>query len=73
MCLFWKFGQLGASLKCLYTHGWSMEHKEEELKMHVQLQGHHLIGMAAMWWGNSHNWSAAMDGYRLFKKDGTGR
>lgn len=68
-----KLVQLGTSLNCLYTHGWSVGNKQEELEVHVQLQGYHLIGTAAIWWDSSHKWSAAIDGYRLFKKDGRGR
>jgi len=25
------------------------------------------------WWDDSHNWSAAVDGYELFKRDRQGR
>ena len=50
-----------------------MGNKQEEFEVHVQLQGYHVISTAAIWWYSSHKWSAAMDGYRLFKKDGPER
>lgn len=36
----------------------------------MQLQGYDLIGITEMWWDCSHSWSVAMDGYKLFGKDG---
>lgn len=31
--------------------------------------GHNLIAIAETWWDSWHDWSAAMEGYVLFRKD----
>nr|XP_048704947.1 uncharacterized protein LOC125636205 [Caretta caretta] len=31
------------------------------------------IGITETWWGNSHDWSTVMDGYKLFRKERQGR
>ncbi|KAK4823236.1 hypothetical protein QYF61_000096 [Mycteria americana] len=33
----------------------------------------HLQTITETWWDDSHNWSAAMDGYKLFRRDRRGR
>ena len=50
-----------------------MGNKQEELEVCVQLQGYDLTRITEMCWDSSHNWSAAMDGYKLFRKDRLGR
>jgi len=57
-----KPAQQSASLKCLYPHRWSMGNKQEELEVHMQLQGYHCIDTLAMW---CDHWSVAMDRYRI--------
>ena len=71
----WKRGQVsfGARLRCLYTNTRSMGNKQEELEMCAHLQGHDIIGITETWWDVSYDWSVAMDGYRLFRKDRPGR
>ena len=32
-----------------------------------------LVATTETWWDRSHDWSAAMDGYKLFRKDKQGR
>ena len=64
---------LGASLKCLYASTRSMGNKHDELEICVQLQGYGLTGITEAWWDSSHDWSAAMEGCRLFRKDRLGR
>ena len=39
----------------------------------MPLQGHSLTGITEAQWKSSHNWSAAVDGYRLFVKDKLGQ
>jgi len=46
-----------------------MGHKYNELEVCMQLQGCDLAGIMEMWWDGSHDWSAAMKRYRLFRKD----
>lgn len=47
-----------------------MGNKQEEVEFCVQLQGYELIGVMERWWDSSYDWSAAVDGYRLFRKEG---
>lgn len=35
----------------------------------MHLKYYDLITTIDTWWNNLHNWSGAMDGYRLFRKD----
>ena len=58
-----------AQLKCLYTNAHSMGNKQEELEATVQLESYVLIGIAETWWDESHDWSAALDGYNPFRRD----
>jgi len=51
---------------CLYQR---TEHKQEELEAIVQQDHYNLVTLTEMWWDNSHDWHALMDGYSLFRKD----
>ena len=62
-----------AQLKCIYTNARSMGGKQEELEAMVQRERYDLVAITETWWGDSHDWSAAMDGYRLFRRDRRGR
>ena len=61
-----------AQLKCVYTNAHSMSNKQEELE-DVQQASYDLVAITETWWDHSHDWSAAMDGYKLFRKDRQGR
>ncbi|GAB0181770.1 hypothetical protein GRJ2_000642300 [Grus japonensis] len=50
-----------------------MGNKQEELEAIVQLENYDIVAITEMWWNDSHNWSAAMDHYKLFRKDRQGR
>jgi len=63
---------LGAQLKYCYANAHSMGKKQEELETRAHLQGCDLIGIMEMWWDGFYDWSAAMEGYRLFRKDRQG-
>ena len=63
----------GAYLKCLYTNAHSMRNKQDELEALVSSQNYDIIGISETWWKESHNWSAGMEGYRLFRRDRQGR
>ncbi|GAB0187578.1 hypothetical protein GRJ2_001223100 [Grus japonensis] len=65
--------KLKAQLKCIYTNARSMGNKQEELEAIVQQDSCDLVAITEMWWDNSHDWSAAMDGYKLFRRDRHGR
>ena len=46
-----------------------MGNKQEELEAIIQQDGYDLVAITEMWWDNSHDWHAVIDGYRLFRKD----
>ena len=60
-----------AQLKCVYTNARSMGNKQEELEAIVQQANYDLVAITETW--RDHDWSAAMDGYKLFRKDRQGR
>jgi len=60
-------------LKCIYTNVCSMGNKQEELEAIVQQDSYDLVANTVMWWDDSHDWSAAMDGYKLFRRDRGGK
>ncbi|GAB0195108.1 hypothetical protein GRJ2_001976100 [Grus japonensis] len=62
-----------AQLKCIYTNTCSTYNKQEELEVIVQLENYYIVAIMETWWDDSHNWSAAMDGYKLFRRDRQGR
>ena len=59
--------------KCLYTNACSMSNKQEELEATVLLESYDLVAIPETWWEESHDWSAAIDGYGLFRRDRRGR
>ena len=59
-----------AQLKCIYTNAHSMGNKQEELEAIVQQGNYYIVAITETWWGDSHNWSAAMGGYKLFRRIG---
>jgi len=48
-----------------------MGNKQEELEAIVLLES--LIALTETWWDESHDWSVAIDGYRLFRRDRWGK
>ncbi|KAJ7424170.1 hypothetical protein BTVI_07462 [Pitangus sulphuratus] len=58
-----------AQLKCTYTNASSMGNKQEELEAIEQQESYDEVAITETWWDDSHDWSAAMDGYKLFRKD----
>ncbi|KAK4810539.1 hypothetical protein QYF61_004502 [Mycteria americana] len=62
-----------AQLKCLYTNARSMGNKQEELEAIVHQENYDMVAITETWWDDSHNWTAAMDGYKLFRRDRRGR
>ncbi|GAB0208671.1 hypothetical protein GRJ2_003332800 [Grus japonensis] len=58
-----------AQLKCIYTNAHSMGNKQEHLETIVQQENYDIVAVTETWWDDSHNWSAAMDGYKLFRRD----
>jgi len=39
----------------------------------VQWENYDVVAITETWWDDLHNWSAAMDGYKLFRRDRQGR
>ena len=58
-----------AQLKCIYTNARSMGNKQEELEAIAWQENYDVVNITETWWDDSHNWSAAMDGYKLFRMD----
>jgi len=65
--------RLTAQLKCIYINAHSMGNKQEELEAILQQDSCDLVAITETWWDDSHDWSAAMDGYKLFRRDRRGR
>ncbi|KAF4796229.1 hypothetical protein TURU_086123 [Turdus rufiventris] len=53
----------------MYNNAHSMGNKQEELEAMVHQQSYDVVTIMEMWWDNSHSWSAALDGYKLFRRD----
>ena len=52
-----------------YTNAHSIINKQEELEAIVHQANYDTVPIMEMWWDHSYDWSAAMDGYKLFRKD----
>jgi len=52
----------------LYTNARSMGNKQEELEAIVQQDSYDLVAITETWQDDSHDWSAVMDGYKLFRR-----
>ena len=63
----------GCQPKFVYTSACSMGNKQVELEAIVQQANYDLVAIMEMWWDCFHDWSAAVDGYKLFKRDRQGR
>jgi len=72
-CSAMKVTRPTAQMKCLYTNTRSMGNKQEELEAIVLLESYDLIAITETWWGESHDWNVALDGYRLLRRDRRGR
>jgi len=62
-----------AQLKCIYTNAHSMGNKQEEVEATVQQDSYDLVAITEAWWDDSDDWSAAIDGYKLFRRDRRGK
>lgn len=59
----------------VYTTAHSTGNKQEELEAQfLVLQENYDIGaFTETWWDDSHDWAAALDDYKLFRRDRQGR
>jgi len=64
---------LTAQLKCLISNAHSMGNKQEEWEATMLLESYDLVTLTETFWDESHDWSAATNGYRLFRRDRRGR
>ena len=60
-----------AQMRCLHTNACNMGNKQEELEATMLLESYDLIALTQTWWHEFHDWTAAINDYRLFR--GTGR
>jgi len=72
-CSSMKVTRSTAQMKCLYTNAHSVGNKQEELEATVLLESYDLIALTETWWDESHDWSVAINGYRLFRRDRWGK
>ena len=63
----------GAQLKCIYSNAHRMGNRQRELEAIVWQANCDLVAITETWWDCSHDWSTAMDGYKLFRRDRKGR
>ncbi|TRZ19001.1 hypothetical protein HGM15179_008133 [Zosterops borbonicus] len=57
----------------MYTNACSMGNKQEELEVMVQQHSYDVVAITETWWDDSHSWSTALYGYKLFRRDRKGR
>ncbi|RMC00455.1 hypothetical protein DUI87_23065 [Hirundo rustica rustica] len=62
-----------AQLRCMYTNARSMGNKQAELEAMVHQRNYDIVAITETWWDDSHSWSTALNGYKLFSRDRKGR
>ncbi|KAJ7405203.1 mitochondrial fission process protein 1 [Pitangus sulphuratus] len=67
-----KGAGLITQLKCTYSNAHSMGNKQEDQEAMVQEENCDTVAMTETWWDESQSLSAAMDGYKLCRRDGQG-
>jgi len=72
-CSSMKVTRLKAQMKWCYTNTHSMGNKQEDLEATMLLESYDLIALIETWWDESHDWSVAIYGYRLFRRDRQGK
>ncbi|XP_054058617.1 UPF0462 protein C4orf33 homolog isoform X2 [Rissa tridactyla] len=60
-------------LKCIYMNARSMGNKRDELEAIAQQDSYDVVAITETWWDDCHDWNAAMNGYKLFRRDRQGR
>ena len=60
-------------LKCFYANTHRMRNKTDKLEVLAQSYSSYIIGISKTWWDESCGCWAAIDGYRLFRRDRQGR
>ncbi|KAF4797296.1 hypothetical protein TURU_075386 [Turdus rufiventris] len=57
----------------MYINAHSRNNKQEELEAMGPQQSCDVVAVTETWWDDSHSWSTALDGHRLFRRDRKGR
>ncbi|KAJ7396682.1 hypothetical protein BTVI_142806 [Pitangus sulphuratus] len=60
-------------LKSSFANAHRRGNKQEELETIVCQESYDVVAIMEMWWDGSRDWSAAMDGCKLFRRDRQGR
>lgn len=47
----------------------SLGNTQEELEATMLVEKQDVVAVTGTWWDDSHNWSVAIDGYKLFSRD----
>lgn len=66
-------GYLPLLVRCTEIHIHSMGNKQEEPEAIVQQENYNVIAIIETRCDDSHNWSGALNSYKLFKRDRLGR
>jgi len=61
-----------AQLKCVCTNARSTDNKQE-LEAILQQHSYDLVTITETWWDDSHDWTAATDGYKLLRRNRRGK
>lgn len=56
-------------LRCIYTNARSTGNKQEELEATVPVGNYDVAAITETWRDSSHDWSVAVDGYKLLLGD----
>lgn len=56
-----------------YTNEHDLGNKQEEVEAIGQQESCDIAAIMETWWDDFHNWTAAMDGCKLFRRDGQGK
>ncbi|PKU46094.1 mitochondrial fission process protein 1 [Limosa lapponica baueri] len=62
----------GAQLKCIYANARSMGNKQDELEAIVWQDSYDVVTFTETWWDEGHDWNAAMNGYKLLRRNRQG-
>ena len=57
----------------MYANICNLGCRQEEMEMHKLSQECHMVGIAEMWWDQSHDWSSLIAGCKFFGRDHQGR
>ncbi|PKU44107.1 rna-directed dna polymerase from mobile element jockey-like [Limosa lapponica baueri] len=63
----------GAQLKCIYANARSVGNKQDELEVIVQQDSYDIVAIMETWWDDGHDWNAAMNVYKLLRRNRQGR